>query len=532
MSQNATTTIQSCLVIILIPVLLAGCGPAFQAQNVDMESLSPQVFKEGPTQNLKTANGELQWKSLTSATRKKLSYQLQIPYGRIYGVLSPAVRLSVPWVCSLIPEIQSHHPFAYTKAEIPCGRIISNDWKEVYRFETPAISEKSSQFEYSVSSTIAPILLHRGAYSGKYSESSLDVKGNVERTSSLTFGEDISLKYNPENSGAKLGVCVNIPGQLISSTPVTVTAKGKANILGLKPSYGSDFTVTPGFAKFDYGRTCVDLSLQIDGLIPTLNANVTVPPYLSNAQYSGLKIKINDWFLQFVDNIMSVFRASFRVALQKSATNDVNKYLDSDIETGLWFTKMHGPALVEKTAQNVNQKIQSTLKNIGIGLNQKQLEERVKRLCEIRELSGGELWTQRIQTLCRDVIQNVTFVIQPFQMDQSMKDKGCYDYYTRIHDSKSATGEKKWWASECKFTSAFSVEFPSDFSGYEEEFSLLLTDLIQDSKIPQPWKEQLLRYGIDDATAMDIWTMILSEGKKLVSASDVESAIIQYLRLN
>lgn len=267
------------LLLILSAVFTFGCGPGFQLLE-SSQSESSEVSGTKTDKNiLKTEQGQLNWKSSSpEGTKKTISFELKVPYGRVFSVLSPALRIATPWSCQLISEIKSNHPLAYEKGEVPCGKIVSDEWKELLRVETPAYSIDSSGYKVSVSSTIAPIFVHRGARTGKYSESSLDTKSLVERTSSAAFGEDISLKYRPNNTGVTLGLCVNVPGQVIRSSSLRVTGKAKANVWGFKPSYVSDFTLEPGFATFDFARTCVDVGVQIDGLLPTVDAVVTEAP--------------------------------------------------------------------------------------------------------------------------------------------------------------------------------------------------------------------------------------------------------------
>src|SRR5690606_11945783 len=120
----------------------------------------------------------------------------------------------------------------------------------------------------------------------------------------------------------------------------------------------------PGQATFDFGRSCVRATY--DSETARLQLTSTKAPSLSNVTYSGLKIRIKDWFLRLADNIMGFFKASIKEAAIKRVTNKVNNLADKDVESGAWFAKIHGERMLNEQSEKISNLIHKNVSRIGI----------------------------------------------------------------------------------------------------------------------------------------------------------------------
>ena len=248
------------------------------------------------TQFLSTL-GSLNWSRAVNgptASPSSVTYNftLAVPYGRVYGAASATIKHLAPFTCQAINTLESSSPQSYNPGEIPCGRVIDGSWKELVSIPVNTISGSWDGITYQINPLILPVDISRGANEGIYQVQSLDTKSQVSRTSSTVFGEDISVMYTPSGNSAAMELCLNIPGVEVTSNPQNVSVDAWKKILGVKISYGTSFTITPGQASYDYGRACfaIDYNWPGSNSAPTVSLSTTQAPTLSNLSYQGFTI--------------------------------------------------------------------------------------------------------------------------------------------------------------------------------------------------------------------------------------------------
>lgn len=508
---------------------LTACGPAFKQQDTQGNDVISSNAVQLRSAQLKTIDGEVSWNPLNN-NELSLEFEVKVPYRRVFKMSSQVVKALIPFTCQAIPGIMNSAVQSYKQGEIPCGGIIDNDWKQLLSITVDPMSGTSDGFNYFVTGTTIPVMISRAQNSGSYSESNLDSKSNETRTSSPQLGEDISLRYNPEGTKAQIELCMNVPGATVTSTRQSVNAKAWKNVLGVKVSYDSDFEINPGQARFDYARGCfaMDFGWMGKELAPQLNLKTTMAPQLSNAQYSGLNIKISDWFLRLADNVMDFFKFSIRSKVQEKMVGKVNSMLDSDVETGRWFTRIHGEERLQEVGRKVTQQIANSVARIGLPSSTEELRTQVKDNCRLKKMSISEDWTDRLEQFCKYVVSEIQIEIEPFHRDQDSAAKGCYSHMARLHDSQN-----KWWANECHFAVRFKVSLPLPFKEFTNELKLMIASQISVDRIPEAWQERLQELKIDEATLAIVLEQLEAQGLTQVTAGDLgqrAAPIIEQLR--
>lgn len=516
------------------PLLLAltACAPGFQAQNpqADLSSESAAVHER-----VSTSEGELSWVApsgaSSDATDLRYDFELKVPFGKVYSAASLVTRTLAPYACQPVEGISNSSPSDYKAGEIPCGQILTGEWKQLMAIPILPFQISAGGFLISVDPLIVPILVSRNTHQGNYSEDSLDEKGSVQRLSSANFGDDISVRYTPDGTRAKLEMCLNIPGVDITSPAQNVRVTASKYVVFGRVYDTSTFTVTPGQASFDYGRGCfaVDFGWTGDQLTPSIHFSATQAPRLSNVNYAGLQVKINNWLLALTDSILKFFNVNIRQNLISRLTRTVNDYADSDIETGRWFGKVHGEALLNRAGEDINKRISSVVRRLGIPATSDDLRAQLHDSCRLLKLSGSSLWNERFNAFCTDVVDNVQIIVQPFAVDDASKASGCYDHFARIHETKDASGQAKWWAKDCKFAAHFSVVIPAKFKNYDSELKQVLGQLLSPERIPTEWLALLKNQQIDAYLLSLALEELEKRGYTKLTLADLEKELPQII---
>ncbi|MBX3017344.1 MAG: hypothetical protein KF767_05600 [Bdellovibrionaceae bacterium] len=527
LSQGKTTTKLAAISGSLFLLLLTACAPGFRLQDAAGNDIVNLDAVKQPAASLKTVDGEVKWNPSSEALPSSLDFEVKIPYGRVFGMSSKIVKGVLPFSCQLIPGITNSSYKSYEKGEIPCGGIIDGNWKQLLMVNVDAMSGKSDGFDYRVGAVNFPVWLSRDQRAGDYNESDLDTKSSVTRRSSKHFGEDVSLRFNPSGSKAAIELCLNVPGSTVTSNRQTVWSKASKKILGIKLSYDSDFDINPGQARFDYARGCFQIDLGYTGLTsaPTVALKTTKNPALANASYAGLNIKIKDWFLRLIDNVMNFFKSSIRKKVQAQVVRSVNDMLDQDVETGRWFTKIHGEELVREQGEKLTRDITKAVNRIGLPASVADLKAQLKDRCRLKKLSVSPDWDQRLEEFCTRVIDQVEIEVEAFARDEAMAAKGCYSHLARLHDSNG-----KWWASECQFVSRFRVKLPTIDVDYLTELKLLVANLVAMDRIPDDWRAALDDLNLDEATLGLVLEELEKRGFNQVNRGDLETAVEEILK--
>lgn len=491
---------------------------------------------DGKSGKISSSQGDLEWKTAgDQAQGLRYSYTLKIPYGRVYGTLSKLTHWMAPYACQWTDIVQSSSASSYAKGEIPCGAVLDANWKQVLALKVDPMSGTSSGVNYSITGATVPVYMSRGTYTGNYTEASLDSKKSVQRASSRKFAEDISLRFTPNGKTSQLEMCANVPGTAVSARTTTIHATAWKRVLGIKISEGSDFTIHPGMASFEYGRACfaVNFGWADKALAPTVQLVSTQKPVLANVKYEGLTVRIGDWFLRLVDNIMDAFNVSFKRSLIEKAVRQVNDIADRDIETGAWFTKVNGEDVLKKTSQKLNQRFAKALSRAGIPASTTDLRAMIHDSCRLKKLSLSDDWTQRLETFCETMVDKTRIEIQPFAVDSDSKTAGCYDYFARIHDVKDSSGNKKWWADRCRFATSFAITLPPELTAYRKELETLIGDLVSDKRIPQEWKDAFEELEIDEYLMKLVLEELQKRGVNQIQGRDWKNnltSLIQQIR--
>jgi hypothetical protein len=525
-SQNTSS-------LLVAAFLLSACGSSFAvkapvqvASSTAGDSTATAGTAPGTANNsdskIVTSEGELTWTTQASATKDlQYSFDLKIPFGRVFKIASKVTHLSAPLACQWTDGISSGAPWDFNEGEIPCGEIIDKQWKRLITVDIDPYTGSSDGFQVSVSGAHIPILLSRTANQGMYDEPNLDTKTISSRPSSKDFAEDISVRYIPDDKSARLELCLNVPGVTITAPTQIVHAKASKSVLGVKLGYSSDLNVTPGSSSFDYARGCfaADFGWHDQSLDPSVAFSATQAPYLSHVAYTGLNIRIDDWFLRLMDRILSTFNVTLRKNLIAQLTKTANDYADKDIETGKWFAKFGGEQVLKSTGERMTQNLSHVLTRIGVPSTTSELRQILHDNCRIKKLSGSA-WNARFETLCSEVIDSVNVTLAPFKIDVKSKAAGCYESFARIHDTSDSSGQAKWWASQCKFATGFSITLPAKWNDFDIELKQIVGDTISPSRIPADWSIHLSDAGVDDFLLSLLLEELEKRGYTQLSPSD------------
>jgi hypothetical protein len=542
--------------------LVMGCSSEFQVAGEQFNNLTPisETIMRAKGE-VTTADGTVRWETKPSAqvqTQMQAQVQAQllalgaesqtaggisegstlffdvsIPFARVYQASDTAIRLMAPLACTALPELERESPLAYRPGEIPCGRFASDGWKRLMNVSVEPTQGTESGFRYTVSGTTLPVWISRDQRSGTYIESNLTTRTEISRSSSTQFGRDVSVRFDPQGQSALWTACANLPGATVTSPATVISAKAERNILGFRASYGSEFDVQPGRVTYDYARACLQtrISWPTTQLAPVVQTSLLAPPAVVSAQYEGLRIGIRDWFLRLVDQIIGWFRSSIKTSVERQITQRGNTILDQDVESGRWFSKVHGEDTVRKFGESATRQTLQTLTRLGIPSQAADLKLALQDSCRRIRISRAELWTDKLQTLCKDLIANTEITITPFVRDASQDQSGCYNHFVRLAESSS----RAWWHSECGFRARFEIRVSSDLISYLDEIKLLVVNRVVLDRLSEAWRSRLATLQIDELTGLLLLEElerrgVLTDNPGLISVSTLDE-VLNLIRL-
>ena len=134
-------------------------------------------------------------------------------------------------------------------------------------------------------------------------------------------------------------------------------------------------------------------------------------------------------------------------------------------------------------------------------------------------MAGGATWTARMETVCRDLIDQVELRIEPFTVDAQSQALGCYSHFANIHQSSS------WWGNACKFSSRFSVKIPALWKDYANDIHQLLAAHVGLNQIPAEWVPYLQYLKLDSFTLVLLVEELERRGFSQVVPNDWQSQI-------
>lgn len=526
--------------VLAVGALLVGCAPAFQGVgsglNAGYSSVADGVGQLVPVSAPGKVAGWLQEEGFLADQPKDIDVYFQstikIPYGWVYTAASVASRLASPMACQVRGlEAEANPHKAYAPGEMPCGRFTSGGYKQVAVFDVPQQDTKSGRFTAKVNGFSLPIWISRQQFGGVYKESRLDSRSTESITSSTSVGDDVSIRYEPreDGTGMKLHLCATMPGMEVTIPQTTVRAKASAKLGFAKVSYATDLTVNFGQARFDYARGCfaTEVAFNGDSLVPQFQFTATEVPHVSNATYKGLHVRIGDWWLRFLDNVMNWFRASLRKSLTKQAVREVNSYADKEFETGAWFVKAHGHETLNSLSDTVNRASMRAMRSTGLPLSGAEMRSLLERQCGLVPMFKGVNYD--FAAACKRVLAGVKVAILPFYRDPGMAADGCYDHFANIHQSRDENGKWKWWAKRCGFAMQLQVRV---VAGLTDEDRRTLEETLQTLSQLDTWLE-LARAKLgwskdDEAILLFVFDEAFKNGEKLGSLDDLARIAPRY----
>jgi hypothetical protein len=499
---------------ILFLTLLAGCGGEMRSAQ-KAKSLSSSES---------TSLGKLDWDDVKiNNDNVELVYDLQIPFGRVYKTVSKVMDLMTPRLCESMNSTGQN----YRAGEVPCGRIIDNNWKELTVVNIERSESVNSGYNVTVDAFNVPVWLSRTTRQGNYVERDLDVRRDVQKTSSAQFAKDLSLKWTPSNNAVKMEMCMNIPGGTLTAPKFNVNARARKKTWYGHFSTSSGFEVTPGSATWEFGRGCFEVNyIHAQGMEDSqLVLKTTKAPYLSGVQYKGLNIRIKDWFWRLVDNIMSIFNASIRKSIIKKFSNSVNNMADRDVESGQWFSKVYSDEVLRKQGDKLHSRIRQVIQRTGGLMNGGNVKSLLRDNCRLIKFSKHPLWDQKHQAFCTSILQNLEISVDPLHRDEESQQAGCYDSFANIHATKTASGEDKWWSKKCKFSARFTIRMSQSAKDYLDEIHDLLLQQIDEARIPADWKNILDSFQIDEMALNLVLEEAEKKGLEALSAEDLRKQL-------
>lgn len=475
--------------LLAVVFVVAGCG-------TKMESKSGQS-DEAALSSETTSLGQLDVASESvKADEYEVTFALKVPFGRVYQPVSKAIK----WVTPLLKKQLATEGQNYYPNEVPVGQIINSDWKKILDFEVEKSESVQSGYNVTINEFVVPVWLARHSRQGNYVEANLDLKRNVTKLSSKNFGDDISFRWRPEGSSVKMEMCLNIPGSKITAPKIDVFARARKKTWYGHFSTSSNFEVNPGELQWDLGRGCFAANyFKPEGSAQSLlTFRATQAPYLQAVVYKGLSIRIGNWFLRLIDNILSIFNASIKKAVIKKVTNTVNNMADKDIESGQWFSKVYTEEVLNDLGERVHARIRRTVNRVGGLVDMDHVRNMIDDNCRLMKLSKSPQFTEKHRQFCDEVVSTLRFTVSRDFSDESSRQAGCYDYFANIHEVKDAQGNKKWWAEKCRFKVRFAIKMSSNARQYFHELRDILKNEIDELRIPERWQAMLKKYDLDE----------------------------------
>jgi hypothetical protein len=456
--------------------------------------------------------------------------EVKIPFGWLFKSASSAVRLMVPMACQSAGVLAEGNPDrSYAPGEIPCGQLEAGGYKRILGVEIPASSGQQSGFDVTTGAVEFPILMSREQFAGAYRESRLDSRAIEMIASSPNFGDDISLRFEPTGDSLKIHVCAAIPGFKITAPERVVDVRARKNIGFVKFSASTGLKIDMGAGKFDHVRGCfvTDVTTNGDGFSPSLKLSVSEKPRFQNAEHTGIKIRIQSWWLRLVDKVMGWFKASFRQKVIRTVNGKIRDISENELETGAWFARIQGEEILETASTRFNRAAVAALKTEGVPMSGKDLREHLKRQCALHPLfeESAPGFTQE----CLRALGSVKFSVQPFFRDPKIAEMGCYDHFANLHQAGDRQGRAKWWSERCQLTIKLQVHV---LPGADDASLKALDQALRSIRKLDRWLDETrgrLGWSEDDKGLLPFITReVLKNGDQVRSVEDLDGLLKTY----
>ncbi len=433
------------------------------------------------------------------------------PAAKLLVPLRTACETAIPQICSRL-GLPASPADQYKKGELPCGKIVDGNWKQVHIYKLPKIKESENGIKIKVDSFDIPIYLSRQQRQGRYVEADLDGQKPVQKLSSLEFMKDVSVRYVPYEDKSYFQVCFNIPGADISTPKVKFKGKAKKKI-GHFGHIHADAKMEGKFgdAKFDYARSCVTAFIKLDEktLKPVIEIKEIQKPVFSNVDLGEVKIKFKSWLAKLTNKILKVFSVNLEEIISKVADDKIEKFEKKEVESGKWVLRVLKGKVHTNLSTVLTEKISQQVYDKGDVLTFSSLNNKLRKQCEkISSLVPASSQAQDFFANCDDFFSRVKLQFAPFHRSDDMEAMKCYDYLAPLYGTKDAQGKKKWWAKDCQFSMQVYAQFPGDLEKYKDSLIALLMTFRDSDEWPTSVSGVLNKLNIDDQELdhyLDLW---------------------------
>jgi hypothetical protein len=546
-NSSANRTQSFALAALATAILLgnSGCGmgPGFTADSGDTQ----ETFASHPTeipaqpsfdvlQSIAQPNLGANWireedfMAMPQLNDRLYEGEVKIPFGWLFNSASLAVRSMAPMACQSASVLAEDHPVrSYAPGEIPCGQLTSGGYKRIMAIGVPASSGKQSGFDVTMGAIEFPVLISREQFGGEYRESRLESRAVETIASSPNFGEEISLRLEPMGDSMRIHVCATLPGFQITAPERVLDVRAKKKVGFINVSASTGLKIDMGAGRFDHVRGCfvTDVTSKDDGFSPNLKLSVTERPRFSNVEHTGMKIRIQDWWLRLIDKMMGWFKASLRKKVIETANGKISEISEKELETGAWFSRVHGEEIMNTSSSRFNRAAVASLKAEGFPMSGKELREQMKRQCVLHPLFEGS--TPEFTQECLRALNSVKFSVQPFFRDPKAAGMGCYDHFANIHQSSDRNGKAKWWSDRCHLTIKLQVHA---LPGTDLAALKALDQALRSIKKIDGWLEESRRrlgWSEEDKGVLPFLTReVLKNGERIESVEDFDRLLKVY----
>lgn len=493
---------------------------------------------EDMLKNLLNENFSVVYATYVTGPKRYFTLDVDVPFARVLKPLSQLARQYAPQVCKL-----ANLPYAgevYHNAELPCGYPDNdNTWKSIFTVNIPGLNGWSGSIYYDIYGFQVPLKIGRSNQTGPYTEDSLDTLGSTTFQSSQTLGEDISVMFRPHGNVADLEVCMNIPGQTITTPPLYLYGNAYKSVLGVSVTLSANSVVRPGIASFQYIRQCFAATGGFDTNTgsPVYQITHISNPDIVGTQLQYTQLQFQDWITNLLSNILNFFGTNVSQQIANYLQTEVKTASEDDVKNGQFLIDAARGFIGDDWAQDIGAALNNRLHSDLVPSSGVNLKNALSAQCDRLSSLLSEHDVARLDPeKCRSFLDMVDLYLVPFKYDADQDAKGCYSHFANIHKSNTGSDSDYWWKTECRFKIKMMVGIPkSDFdngiSQIQQAVIKLASTLRDDIKISSAFATAgVSTSGLNlDGPALDrILAQMKSEGYKNIARED----LTEYIRKN
>ncbi len=378
----------------------------------------------------------------------------------------------------------------YKCGEVPTGKIISRNLKEIMVVPQEGVSGEQNGIEYTVDAVKIPIYMSRHQTSGQGKIRLLD-KRSVQNVD-IGYGliDTIFFRLKPNAGTLETEICFFLPGLKVDAEVASTRVKAKKKVLwGLtRLKAEADIRVDFGQMSFDSGEFCAIFYAKTDENWQTkLEFERLKAPQLKNLRYKGLKVDVNvkpKGILKIITNILKIVGIHLekkaekmaREQLKKSIKDEAVEILNGDIKSGKWFYKqVNAEALLKEALPKVEAQINRAFKYLGPS-SENYLQTKFRRACE---KLADNLSLNSVSEFINFCKINIRIKSHLFLKDRDSEELGCYSHFFR--PSVRNELRDKWWARGCKIRNKIEIVATEEFAPLYHCVSNVLNDTNDDN---------------------------------------------------